>query len=608
MDFGHSAQAAQPRRVAANSTSAPPRGDAPSDPGVIGGSAAGSLSDPSVVLAMALPVVVGVVGAIALAQLNYVPVGDEAAMVWRSKDVASMHPPLTGVYSTRGFSHPGPASVWFVWIVSLGGLLRGSAVFAAVSIVSGATVALAVHVAGRALGGRRAAWATSIVGMLALGGLGGDQIGQFWNPYPPILWFFVFVVASMAAASGHVSWMPLAVGSVSACVQAHVSFVLPAGAVVAALGVHAVVTSIRNPRAGAAAVDNHRSAYIGSLLVAVVFWLPVVADQLFRSRNLGAIVGYFTAPSRDTVGVSDGLGVANQVFEPFGPWAFRNFRIDLGGVATVGFPWVLVAVAAVAWASLGQRGYVRTIGLGLAAATVLTPVAIGGAEGFVFDYLVTSALALMVADVAYVAITVAQRVPARWRGRTWQRLIAAAAVLLAASVSARVAVGAELPGQIYAPDVIAVSNSIDEAFDDDVALVIDYSDDQIGIVGPGIIAAQLEHRNVGTHNGAVGYKWGRDQFARIRPEWQSIGLVIAYQGDPLSDENQCLLDNSGPVIVHYWNRTAAQRDEAFKIRIQTLAADGEISPGLAKRRRDIEQGAVEIAVVEDPNLERCRVQ
>jgi hypothetical protein len=263
-------------------------------------------------------VVVGlplVVAALALRRPHWYPVLDLAMTELRLRDVGTAHTPLIGLPGRIGpslaeqGSHPGPLSFYL-----LAPLYRvfGSSAWA----MQAATVVINLAALGAALvmavrrGGARLGIAVATVLMLLISGYGLTMLTQPWNPYLPLLWWVVLLLAVWSVACDDLAMLPVAVFAGSFCAQTHVPYL----GLAAGLGVLTVVLLISVWRRAAPGSDVRRSVTrwgAGALLLGVALWLPPLVDQAVHDPgNLRAIYNDLATPSEDPVGFGRGVELA----------------------------------------------------------------------------------------------------------------------------------------------------------------------------------------------------------------------------------------------------------------------------------------------------------
>lgn len=320
-----------------------------------------------------------IVAAVSLQATRWHPVLDLAMTEFRVRDVGTSRTPLIGLpgrigaYPDQG-SHPGPLS--FYLLAPTYRLLGASAWGLEVGTV---VIHLAAIGVGMWIGHRRAGWrgvvAVGLVMAVAIRGYGQVPLTQPWNPYLPLLAWFVVLLALWAVLCGdHVMLVPLVAAS-SYCAQTHVPYL--------ALGVGMSVV-------GLLAVAWQRTRWRGatgggpgqSLLVAVgaaaVIWSPPVADQLTnRPGNIHQLVDHFGTPPETPIGARDGVELALRHLDVWSGLAGQ--LAGTGRFVAASSAWrgavvlVVWAVAAfVAWriGSRALRAMHAVVALGLVLGTV----------------------------------------------------------------------------------------------------------------------------------------------------------------------------------------------------------------------------------------------
>lgn len=245
-----------------------------------------------------------VVGLIALRDPRWYPTLDFAMIELRVRDVATSDAPMVGLagrihgYGEQG-SHPGPASFWVLWPAyklfgSSGWALQVST--AAVNLVAlGAALWIALRRGGRGV----LLGAAAGLSVLMLG-YGIDRLTEPWNPYMPMLWWVVFLLAVWSVVCDDVALLPVAVFAGSFCAQTHVPYI---GLVGGLLVFVALVLGVRAWRADAGGRRRLlRWGALSSGLLAIL-WLPPIIDELrYRPGNLAILRENFAHPETTPVG------------------------------------------------------------------------------------------------------------------------------------------------------------------------------------------------------------------------------------------------------------------------------------------------------------------
>jgi hypothetical protein len=299
------------------------------------------------------------VALIVLRHPRWFPLLDMAQTEIRIRDIASTHPPLIGlagrigVYGPDGGSHPGPLSFYSLWpFYQLFGASTW-ALHAAAAMLNVVAVALAVWIAQRR-GGLGCALAVATVLAVLMHGYGAALLTLAWNPYLPLLWWFVFLLAIWSLFVDDLAMLPVAVFAGFFCMQTHVSYVGLVSGLAVAAAVVITVRSVRRRREGAAQPGLLRWGCIGGAL-AVVLWVPPVVDQIVHSPgNLSTLWEYFTAPPDELLGYREG---ASLLLRQIDPWRLLTHPLaadiqpgDVRGSSIAGAVllvcWAVAAVAA----------------------------------------------------------------------------------------------------------------------------------------------------------------------------------------------------------------------------------------------------------------------
>jgi len=411
------------------------------------------------------------VGLVHFRRPPWTPVLDLAQTELRVRDVGTSHTPLIGlpgrinVDGQQG-SHPGPLS--FYALAPVYRLLGGSSYAMQVStVVLHAGAILVALVIARRRGGTVLLLGVAAAIALFVNGLGVTTLSEPWNPYVPLLWWIVVLLAVWSVVEGDVAMLPVAVAAASLCAQTHVPYlVLCLGA--GALAAGAALVRLRGaPPAARRRTEWWLAAAAG---VGVVLWLPPVIDQFTSDHgNLGILIDYFThtPPGESTTGMREAVRIVLQRLDVFHlsvdqlahPGLLVSF--DPGRQVHAWRGAVLLAVWLVAVGAalrLGHRALLR-LHLVVAVGLALLVVDVSHIYGKVWYYLLLPAwsvtLLMVIATVWTAAVTF------RWfRGRGREPLPAtgraAAAVLLTVTLVACGRVAAVAPDAMHSdPNVVA---------------------------------------------------------------------------------------------------------------------------------------------------------
>jgi hypothetical protein len=411
----------------------------------------------------------------ALRSPRWYPTLDFAMTELRVRDVPTRHAPLVGLAgrlqadSVQG-SHPGPLSFWLLWPVYrlLGS--SGWALQVATAVINTVALGVALWI------GRRRAGVPGLLGLAAgLGllahGLGIDRLTEPWNPYMPVLWWVVFLLAAWSVLCDDVPLLLVAVFAGSFCAQTHVSYVGSVGGMLAFL---AVVIAVRAWRCDRTARRRLAGWSLGSAGALAVLWLAPVVDELRNSPgNLTIIRETFVNPPEPALGLGrDALEVWASLLDvwnlPRYAWSF-----DVAPVGSVTAGALLFALwagaAAVAWSRRRAEPALWRLHVAVAVALALGLVSISRIHGAVFHYLLLWAAGttvLAIVATVWSGVSLWTRLPVRWRPR-W----------------APATGGAVLVGTLLASTAALTSDAVDAVAPDPVESSL------VAHVAPGTIAA-----------------------------------------------------------------------------------------------------------------------
>lgn len=375
-------------------------------------------------VAFAVLAVPFVVAAVVLWTRHWYPVLDLAMTELRVRDVAGRHTPLIGlpgrigVFPDQG-SHPGPLSFYLLAPTyrlagsTAWGLLAGMIVLALVAIW------LALWIAGRRGG---SPFVLAVAGLLAVvvHGYGMGVVTQPWNPYLPLLFWVVVLLATWSVLVGDHAMLVVIAGAGSLAAQTHLPYL---GLCTGMAGLALVGVAALWYRHPVQRNDVQRS--VGrSVVLAVVLWSPVLLDQVRHTPgNLSMLTDYFRDPPEEPVGMVEGarlvlrhlnlwravrgsIGVAAR---DGGAFVQAGFRLD--GSIVPGLLVLLVWIAAVVVAVRLRHRLLIALHAVIGAALVLATISMGRIFGKVWYYLTLWAWSVLVLLVASVLWTAA----AAWR-------------------------------------------------------------------------------------------------------------------------------------------------------------------------------------------------
>lgn len=251
-----------------------------------------------------------------LRQPRWYPLLDLAQTELRVRDVGGGHPPLVGLAGRiQGFgkqgSHPGPISFWALWPFYK---LFGSsswALQAASASLNLLAMTVSVWIAHRR-GGRTAALVCALTLAVLVRSYGADKLTEAWNPYMPMLWWVVVLLAVWSVLCDDLAMLPVATFAATFCMQTHIPYAGLVGGVglftVAAVAVTVFLrrrgdSDDRDPDQAATRAQVVRWG-LGSLVLLLLLWIPPIIDQLTNDPgNLSLIKETFTNSEDDAVGL-----------------------------------------------------------------------------------------------------------------------------------------------------------------------------------------------------------------------------------------------------------------------------------------------------------------
>lgn len=542
--------------AAVDETPPPEEGPEPAGVGGPGAGAAAGRGRTAVIVAVltavvALPITIA---AVAVRTPRWYPLIDLAQIEMRVRDVGLAHPPLLGLggrlfgLGTQG-SHPGPISFYLLAPVYR---LLGSSSWALVvsdTVLNVAVVAAAIWAGHRRMGLRGALLVAA--GLAVLMRLYTPSVLVYpWNPYMPVLFWFLFLVCAWGVLCGDVVLLPVAVVAGTMCAQTHIPYVALVGgmSVVVAAGLVLTYRRHRGDR------DARRRLLVwtgASAALAVLLWAPVFIEQLGgHPGNLAVLVDSFRHPTDVRITFREARELWLHHLD-----VFRLARGDssLAGSATPGVVLLgLWAVAAAAGAWLRDRTLVA-LHVVVGAAALIGLVAISRIYGPAWYYLMLwgwgtatlAVLAVIATGAALVGRALARRddPPARSLARLAWVPTAALAVVVAVPTlaAARRAPDTRETDMSLSDDLAHLVGPTVAAIDDgrtpdgrDGTLLVSWTDPyNLGGQGFGLLL-ELERRGYHVGSGA-GYGLAvRDH--RVIPEARADAELHLAVGEGAIDE------------------------------------------------------------------------
>jgi hypothetical protein len=490
-----------------------------------------------------LPLLVALV---ALRTPRWYPLLDLAMTELRVRDVGTGHSPLIGLVgrlSSNGNqgSHPGPLSFWA--LAPIHRLLGGSAWSLMVGVVAlnTAAVALTLWVALRRGGAALAlGFAAAFAVLVHL--YGTQVLTEPWNPYMPVMWWPLTLVAVWAVLDDDLAMLPVAMFAGSLCMQTHISYLgIVAGiAALAVAGLALRAWRLRDDRPA----RRRLAAWSGAALaLGVVLWLPPVIDEVTNDPgNASVVLDHFLEAEDEPIGVARG---AELFAVHLDPWRLVAGRGAISGSVVPGL--LLVAVwagaALATWRltpgpdDAGSRVKLLRLHVVVAAALVLGLVSAVRILGFVWHYLLlwgwgTTTLTLVA--VGWTAV-LAARGAGPQAGRLATRGAVALAVVVLVGWTAVFAAGSR--------DAQPTQHLVSEAVGDMTAPLLDAIDR--GDVAPeGRDARYLITWTDGTYIGSPGYALVTEL------ERRGLDVGVAPPQGPGAVEHRVLLPADADAEVH----------------------------------------------------------
>lgn len=317
--------------------------------------------------------------------------GDGAILDLRVADVISTHPPLVGLYSRFGWSHPGPVAFY---LLAPFRLLSGDApwgiVFGTV-VWSTASLVLITVLAARRGGYGLVAFCLAMQ-IAVWYSVGGTATADPWTPELAVSLVIPTLLAVWGTAEGDGLALVVAVVTASIAIQTHVGLALVL-LVPLALGV------------GLAAWHRQleRRPLVTAVVVGGVLWLPVALDAIANGGgNARKLADFFTSSAVRSAGFETGARMFASEVHPWPAWLVGrgHAQTALNTAAQANVVWLVLlglglAVAlAIAWRRADRQATDLVLIAGATSAAGV--VAIGQVRGLVAPYLIffRSAVAL----------------------------------------------------------------------------------------------------------------------------------------------------------------------------------------------------------------------
>jgi hypothetical protein len=338
---------------------------------------------------------------------GWIPMGDEATIVLRARDVFSSHTPLLGQFSeaTAYLPHgqylfaPGPSLYWLLAVpAQVAGRWPWAPLVWSAAVEAGVVVGI-VWLAGQ-LGGRLLAVGTALGIVLLTASVGARNLYTPWNVHLPVLPLVLLVFVAWAMLEGSHRLLPLAALIVGFEVQADPSF----GFVSVALSCVIVVAFGRAWwRARHRPARERRDAGLGwptlvlAAAVSAALWLPALVQQLTTNPGNLTLLARSSRRQGRREGVVFGLSILGKAATHWPSLELHKVPLSAGSGAPLSYSLAGVAVLVLLGALLviaRQHGSTRE-GSGLVAVLAASVGLVLAAALLPADWLTSTSLWLL---------------------------------------------------------------------------------------------------------------------------------------------------------------------------------------------------------------------
>lgn len=328
---------------------------------------------------------------------RWYPFLDLAMTELRVRDVFSREVPLIGLPGRIGVlggdqgSHPGPISFWMLAPVYR---IFGSSAWSlqvATVWVHGAAMAAALLVARRRVHTGLLLGVGALLALLVVA-FGAEMLTEPWNPYLPLFWWLVMLLAVWSVLDGDLAMLPVAVLAGSFCAQTHAPYMLlvlgTGGLALGSVVIHHVRSSAEERR--------RALVWVAAAVVAgCALWAAPLYDQLRREPgNISLLIDHFLWPSEEPVGIGIAL---EQLLLHLDPWRLVGgpqeatgslvYRSSETGSLLPGLVVLVLWAASVVAAVRMRHGMLRRLHLVIGVALLLGVVSISRIFGDIWYYL-----------------------------------------------------------------------------------------------------------------------------------------------------------------------------------------------------------------------------
>ncbi|GIU90793.1 MAG: hypothetical protein KatS3mg010_1892 [Acidimicrobiia bacterium] len=237
-----------------------------------------------------------------------------------------------------------------------------------------------------------------------------------WNPYLPVLWWVVFLLAVWSITLDDLAMLPVAVFAGSFAMQTHIPYLGLVGGV-GACTVAWLAWRARRVRAEPAFGRALVRYGLGAVVLFAVVWAPPVVDEIVHEPgNITTIREHFGDPPEEPVGLATGV---ESLLTQMNPWRLVSQTLvdDARARPVSGSPWpgalLLAGFAVSAATAIGLR-HRRLVALHavLGVAIALGVVSAARIFGFVWYYLLLWAwglAALVLLAIGWTVVASARR-------------------------------------------------------------------------------------------------------------------------------------------------------------------------------------------------------
>jgi hypothetical protein len=251
---------------------------------------------------------------------GHLPIGDNALIEMRARDVLTAHHPWLGTWSSASISsgldvnHPGPL-IFDVLALPVRLFGAGPGIAFGVALLQ-TTMVFAMGWCAHRIGGR--ATATAVLAMVAIlvWSLGSELLYDPWQPNLLMLPFLLLMILVWGVMAGRHGMLPWAVLVASFCAQTHLSYVFLAPSV---LVIGGAVVGLR----------RDRRPLVMAALVGVLAWSQPILEQIFGAGqgNLSRLAASGGGGEGTRTGIALGIRLVSAVVA-LPPWFGRSGVMD----------------------------------------------------------------------------------------------------------------------------------------------------------------------------------------------------------------------------------------------------------------------------------------